>query len=156
MGTQDIKDDSALQHLVRELEKLRRHNKTFKPGDPQDDLFLFAEAALTLVVLERFLRLLLGNLAAETHTLPNLLEIAVSKKLIELRHDKGPQVATKQLKDVRNTILHGNFEQAAKQAGRASVAEYFRTDFASEIEKVYWITVDLVGQVLGPPTASPA
>ena len=135
-----------LQHLVREHRLLRQHNLRFKPGDPQEDILLFAEGAVILMTLERFARAILGADATEEDTLYNLLQKAVSKGFILLPWDDQEE-GIRRLKDVRNTILHGNFEQAAKQAGCASVADYFGTTFAAEIERLYKITEHLFQQI---------
>ena len=68
------------QELVREHRLLRAHNKGFSPETPQDKLLLFAEGAVVLMILERFLRILPGVEARDEDTLYNLLEKAVSKK----------------------------------------------------------------------------
>jgi hypothetical protein len=69
-------------------------------------------------------------------TLFNLLERAMSRKLVRLPWD-DQKIDSKMLTDVRNTIRHGNFEQAARQAGCASGPEFFKTQFAGEIERLY-------------------
>lgn len=66
------------QELVRELFYVRKHNLAIKPGDPQDELLMFAEAALVLTAMERFLRIILRGEATDSDTLPNLLERATS------------------------------------------------------------------------------
>ncbi len=142
-----------LQHLVRELHVLRRHNLRFKAGDRQDDLLLFAEGAVVLIVLERFVRAVLGADANEGDTLFNLLQKAVSKKVLRLPWDDQDE-GIRRLKEVRNTILHGNFEQAARQAGAASVADYFGGTFAAEIERLYQI-VDFLFRQIDPETGRP-
>ena len=48
---------------------------------------------------------------------------------------------------MRNTLQHGNYEQAAKQAGLASVTEYFQKIFASEVETLFRVLADLIDQV---------
>lgn len=57
------------------------------------------------------------------------------------------QDGIKKLCDVRNTILHGNYEQAARQAGCASVDAYFQTQFASEVEALYNATDSMMRQI---------
>ncbi len=87
---------------------------------------MFAEAALVCLALERFLRAILGEVN-DGATLYNLLEQAVSRKLVRLPWD-DQQDGIKRICSVRNTLLHGNYEQAARDAGSSSVAEYFKTD----------------------------
>lgn len=134
---------------------LREHNLSIKDGESQQRLLLFAEAAIVLMALERFLRILPGVGATDSDTLPNLLEKATSqsRKVLSLpaadRED-----AIRRIKSVRNTILHGNFEQAARGAGLNSKEEYFKKQFASEVEALYEITDGLVRQI-DPATGSP-
>lgn len=142
-----------LQHLVREHQLLRNHNLTFKQGDAQDRLLLIAEGLVVLVLLERFVRIVVGTHATETDTLPKLLEKAVSRKLLRLPFD-DQQDGVRKLKNVRNTILHANFEQAARQAGCASSAEYFQTQFAGEVETLAKISNALLEQI-DPSTGLP-
>lgn len=135
-----------IQHLVRELQLLRSHNLRFQQGDPQDKLLLFAEGAVALIVIERFARAVLGSRAAANDTLFNLLQQAVRDGMFTLPFD-NQQDGIQRIKDVRNTILHGNYEQASKQAGCSSVAEYFKTQFASEVEQTYQIASYLFEQI---------
>ncbi len=58
-------ENRALQELARELTLLRAHNLQFKEGDPQDKILMFAEAALVCLTLEHFVRVVLGDDAAE-------------------------------------------------------------------------------------------
>jgi hypothetical protein len=143
------------QELVREHNFLRNHNKSFKEGDSQSTLLLFAEGALILIIMERFLRMLPGVQATEGDTLHNLLQKATSqkRKVITLSAD-DTQDAIKRITKVRNTILHGNYEQAAQQARLSSKEEYFKTQFAPEIEKLYEIVDGLVAQI-DPNTGEP-
>ena len=46
-----------IQKLVRKLFVLRAHNLKFKESDSQTTLLLFAEASLTIIILEHFVRL---------------------------------------------------------------------------------------------------
>jgi len=158
-----FKDEQrALQHLVKEHRWLRHHNRRFKEGDDQADLLLFAEAALILMTLERFVRAILGPDITDTDTLYNLLQRAVSKKLLRLPYDDqdaGTRALKKLLvslsgKNVRNTLMHGNFELAAREAGCSSVDAYFQTVFAGEVEALYKVTDDLLGQI-EPDTGAP-
>ena len=134
-----------LQHIVRELMLLREHNKSFKEGDSQERLLLFAEASLTILCLERFLRILPDVNATESDTLYNLLERAISKNVLMLKTEEKEYF--KKIVKVRNSILHGNFEQCAKESKLSSVEEYFKTYFASEIETLFNITNELFKQI---------
>jgi hypothetical protein len=142
-----FKDENrALQELVRELILVRNHNLTFKDGDPLQNVLLFAEAGLVCMTFEHFVRVVVGNDGPAGATLFNLLEIAVSKGLIRLPWD-DQQDGIKKVCAVRNTILHGNYAQAAREAGKASVAEYFKTVFASEIEVMFKVVDHLMKQI---------
>ncbi|MCC6216130.1 MAG: hypothetical protein IT376_14800 [Polyangiaceae bacterium] len=135
-----------LQHLVRELHLLRNNNLRFKEGDPRDGLMLFAEAGLVLLVLERFLRAILDPDVTDGDALYNLLQRAVSRGLVRVPWD-DQEDGIKKLKDVRNTILHGNYEQAARQAGGVSIGAYFKAQFASEVEAMFKVTDHLMRQI---------
>ena len=142
-----------IQELVRELAVVRNHNLQFKEGDPQDTMLLFAEAALVLIVLERFVRAVLGPEATDTDTIYNLLEKAVSKRLLTVPWN-DQQDGIRRMKNVRNTLLHGNYEQAAHQTGCKSVQEYFNVRFASEVETLTHVLENLMRQI-DPATGRP-
>jgi hypothetical protein len=135
-----------VQYLVRELQLVRDHNLQFKEGDSQEHFLLFAEAALVCLALERFVRAVLGPEASETDTIYNLLQKAVSKKLFVVPW-KDQEDGIRRIKEVRNSMLHGNYEKAARDAGCTSVAEYFETTFASEVETMYRLTDFIVAQI---------
>lgn len=142
-----------LQHLIRELVLVRDHNRRFKEGEPQDEVLLFAEGALVVIVLERFVRAVLGDNAGPTETLHNLLQKAVAENLLRVPWD-DQQDGIRRICSVRNTILHGNYEQAAKQAGCASVRDYFSQQFTPEVDKMFHIVDDMVKQI-DPTTGRP-
>lgn len=119
-----------IQHLVRGLHMLRAHNLRFKDGDPQDTLLIFAEAALVLIVLERPYA---GRRRPRSETLYSLLQRAVSRSLLRLPWE-DQEDGIRRVIQVRNTVLHGNYEQVARHAGCATVADYFKTQFAPEVE----------------------
>jgi hypothetical protein len=144
-----------LQELVREWHVVREHNLQFKEGDSQHNLLMFAEGALLLVALERFLRCVLGVNASDQDTLPNLLEKAMSKRLALIKPPGGDkQGLIKAVTNFRNALLHGNFEQAAKWSGHASAIEYFRKSYASELETAYRIANAIIRQI-DPNTGLP-
>jgi hypothetical protein len=137
------------QQLVRELYLLRDHNLAFKPGDPQDKILMFAEAAIVLIAMERFLRMILQGEATDRDTLPNLLQKATSKRidLIRFHASTDPADAIRRITDVRNTLLHGNYEQAARRCGLASTLEYFQKQFAPEVEKLFQLLDGMALQI---------
>jgi hypothetical protein len=134
----------VLGEIDRELALLRSHNAKFKKGDAQRDMLMFAEAALTSLRMEHFLRVLLG--AKATGTLYNLLQLVVQEGLkLDVKNvdDEG----IKEIVNVRNTLLHGNYVQAAA-AENVTVAEYFSSGkFGSNIRHMREITDHMVRQV---------
>ena len=74
-----------------------------------------AGIALTCLALERFLRIILGSEATDADTLHNLLEKATCQRLnlLTLPCDDR-QDGIRRIVAVRNTLLHGNYEQAAR------------------------------------------
>jgi hypothetical protein len=147
MTAEPFKDaHRELQELVRELVWLRNHNRQFQEGDPQDNLLLYAEGAIVLIVLERFVRIVLGDEAGEKDTLHTLLQKALSKGLLRVPWD-DQQDGVQRICDVRNALLHGNYEQIARKSGCASVAEFFKTQFASLIQRMFEIVGGLMQQI---------
>lgn len=146
-------DHPEVQHLVRELMLLRQHNLQFKEGDPQDRLLFFAEAALVCLALERFVRAILGADAGEKDALYNLLQKGVSKGLIRVPWDDQEE-GIKKVSAVRNTLLHGNYEQAARDAGCSNLTEYFQKQFAGEVESMFKIA-DFIVKQIDPETGRP-
>ncbi len=134
--------------LVKELILLREHNR--RPLIRQDhQFFLFAEGALVLIALERFLRMILQGEATDKDTLPNLLEKATSERLdlFQFTPPESREQSIREIKDVRNTILHGNYEQAARQTGCATTEEYFSTQFPSELEALFKLGDEIVKHI---------
>jgi hypothetical protein len=149
-----FKDENrALQELTRELAVLRQHNLQFKEGDPQHALLMFAEAAVVCMTMEHFVRIVLGGTAPADATLFNLLQMAVSRGLLAVPWD-DQQDGIKKIVAVRNSLLHGNYAQAAREAGCASVADYFRLQFASEVETMTKVT-DFMMRQIDPATGKP-
>jgi hypothetical protein len=139
-------ENRALQELVRELGVLRSHNLRFGPYDPQGTLLLFAESALVNIILEHFVRSVVGSDAPDDAALFNLLQISISKKLLLLPCD-DQQKGIDEICDFRNATLHGNYAQAALDAGSASVREYFRTKFALATERMTLVLDSLMKQI---------
>jgi len=150
-GTTAFKDKNReLQELAREAFVLRNHNIQFKEGDPQDAILMFAEGAMILVCMERFLRAHLGPDATSADTLRNLLERAFSER----RHDHlevpggDRDYLIELVTGLRNGLLHGDFEQLALKAGCASNTEYFKQHYARDLEILYNITNTMMRQML--------
>ncbi len=114
---------------------------------------MFAEAALVCLVIEHFVRATLGAAATNSDTLRKLLQKAVKKGLIRLpwpEQDDG----IRRVCSVRDTLLHGNYAQAAHLAGCASVRDYFRNQFASEIATMELVADSIMKQI-DPATGKP-
>lgn len=141
--------------LVREWQLLRDWNKRFMNDDPQDQLLMFAEGLVAIVALERFVRAVVGSNATDADTLDPLLRKATCgpDPLLILPWDDQDD-GRKKICRVRNTILHGNFEQAAREANRSSSREYFKKSYASEIEVMGLILLNLMEQI-DPDTGKP-
>jgi hypothetical protein len=149
-----FKDENRpLQELAREWAVLRQHNLKFKEGAPQDTLLMFAEAAVVCMAMEHFVRIVLGSTAPADATLFNLLQMAVSRGMIRVPWD-DQEDGIKKIVAVRNSLLHGNYAQAAREAGCASVADYFKKQFAGEVETMTKVTDFFMRQV-DPATGKP-
>lgn len=131
---------------LKELVSLNQHNKTYEPGDPQDGLMMFAEGALCMVLVEAAARRWVGDgvLAADARFREVLKSAAESGLRIPF---DDPEDGIERLAAVRNTLVHGNFEQAARQAGGRDVPRYFGEQYAAEIERMYGVCLDFVMQV---------
>ena len=138
-----------IQHLVREHKRLRDHNLRFNEGGSEEHMLLFAEGALIVLLFERFIRAVLGD-ATDRETFRPLLGRAVSRKLVSLPW-LNQMEGIEKVSAIRNTLLHGNYEQAAQQSGCSSVSEYFGTQYASEIEAMCKI-VDHIFKQIDPAT----
>lgn len=149
--------------MLEELNLLRSHNKTFKEGDSQSNILLFSEALLTLTCLERFLRILPDvesnaknclkkkKTSKSEPTLPDLLDSTLQLKLLNFQN---PDLIKKAITDIRNSIIHGNFEQCAKRIKLSSTDEYFKTVFINDIEESYNFLCFLLKQI-DPMTGKP-
>jgi hypothetical protein len=145
-----------LQHIVRELLLVRGHNLAIKQGDPQGKLLHFAEGLLTLLALERFLRAILGP-DAKDQTLPNLLKMATSakRKLLSIPGTWTRDQAINAITEVRNTLMHGDYERAATGAQSRDMRSYFSTGkYISEVEILFKLLDEFTKQI-DPDTGSP-
>lgn len=143
------------QRIVWELKRLRDHNTSFKQDSLE--LFFFAEGTMVLLALERFMRIILGTEAKEKDTLPNLLEKATSAKLnlIQLPGTLSREETIRRLTKVRNTLMHGNYEQAATQGGLPTKDAYFGSSmYIADVEALYKIVNRIVKQI-DPQTGQP-
>lgn len=125
----------SLETLQRELAFVRAHNRAGGAS------LFFAEAALLLMTLERFLRLLPGVNAADKETLPQLLQRAVAIGALRLPEGETGAVID-EIRRFRNSLLHANHEQTS--AGRK---DYFGGAFVQELEKLHSFVEGLISQV---------
>lgn len=131
---------------LEELVTLNAHNKTYKPGDPQDGLLMFAEGALCMTLVEAAARQWVGEgVLAEDARFRDVLTAAAESGL-RIPFD-DPADGIEKITSVRNTLVHANFEQAARQAGGRDVARYFGEQYAGEIERMYQVCLDFLTQV---------
>jgi len=128
--------------MIRELNLLRKHNISKKKK--QTKLLLLAEGSLTLIALERFLRMFLNNYSSN-NTLYNLLELSI-KNGITINAIENKK-AIKSLTNIRNTIMHANYEQAIADIPYETVEEYFKYEYIAEIEFIYNLLNNIVKQV---------
>jgi len=115
-------DLSGLEYLLREI-------KTLPASNP------LALAGLELIYLERSLREALGA-RSKGKTLRALLLQATDKKSGFLQFD-GSNAELFAISDLRNTILHGCFEDGAKSCGAATIAAYFREHMPKQLKLLH-------------------
>lgn len=158
-GPSTFKEENrALQELVREWKVTRLHNLELAKGTDRSTLLLFAEGALVCMVFEHFVRMVIEKNypgECEGRQLRGLLDFAMTKERDLFRLPfTNPENGKQAVCDHRNALLHGNFAQAARQAGCTSVEQYFGERFASEIEAMTKI-VDFVFLQIDPSTGAP-
>src|SRR4030095_12503724 len=98
-----------------------------------------------LMMLERFVRIVVRGSPVEDQTLRPMLDWAVRRGRLRLPWDNQKEGIQK-VCDIRNTILHGNYEQAAAQA-KTDVRAFFKSQFAGEIAGMTKVLNYLVEQV---------
>lgn len=149
--------DPALMRLTNEYLAIRDNNERARRGEHTRGEALFAEGALLLVVIERFLRVLLRSAATTDHTLPNLLDMAMSDGFDLLDppvYFPAMPAATNRafskqmIVAIRNPILHGNYEQAADDSIRGkSVKSYFEDGtYRLDLQNAHDFFVSMVRQ----------
>ncbi len=125
-----------------DLAALRDHNLRFGPDDSQDYLLLQTEGALSMVLVEAMARKALRLLPESDgpEKFRDVVEQAVfgaPKRLTIFLEDELS--AIDRMCRIRNTILHGNYEQAAREAGCQDVPHYFKTAFTPDVEWMFQI-----------------
>jgi hypothetical protein len=166
--------DPPLRTLLVEYQRLREHNLKVEDAAPIR-AFALAEGALALMLLERFLRILLGPDASDRDTLGPLFQKATSRgiDLIDppilfpyLPDERGAtpartlekcrQFSTELILPIRNALVHGNYEQAAR-AHQVSVEAYFAQGYyRSDLDQIWefigaiWLQYDGAGERIQP------
>lgn len=131
---------------LEELDTLNSRNKAYKPGEPQDGLMMFAEGALCMSLVEAAARQWVGDgVLADDARFRDVLKAAYNSGL-RIPFD-DPDDGIEMITSVRNTLVHANFEQAARRAGSRDVERYFGEEYAAEIEAMYQMCLDFLAQV---------
>jgi len=132
------------EDLLRELPSVEGHHQRL----------IFAEGALVLIVMERFLRLILCRTGAEHagQTLPNLLQEATGEQvgILQFQATIDRDKAIRMVTLVRNTLLHGNYEQLAAEAG-CTVKVFFKEEYLPAVEGLYQL-LDFFMKQINPGT----
>jgi hypothetical protein len=139
-----------MQELVREFDIIHKHNLKYTNSNSQNVFLFFSEATMACVLLERFLRILPEIQATESDTLSNLLDKAFSDKrdVLFLLPQINKEEFKKLIRGLRNGIVHGNFEQLAKDANSASIEDYFGSGkFTKNIELLVKIIEYIIRQI---------
>lgn len=94
------------QYLAQEMCLLERYNRVVLADPDKGELRIHSFLALTLLALERFLRMVLAGRATERHTLPNLLEMATSRKSrLFVLDDREKTIRF--VNETRRVVMHG-------------------------------------------------
>lgn len=135
--------------MGRELQIIGRHNAEMYAAHRNTEILVFAEASLVMLAFEHFLRGLLKDEALDTHTLPPLLRMALKPDRGLLAPPAGMSIddTVKVVREFRNSLMHGNIQQAATRAGSASVLEYLAGPFAAETKQVFDVFNALLDQI---------
>jgi hypothetical protein len=145
----NFKDEHReFQFMMLEFARLRRHNLA-SIGRDERTLFMFGEGILIIVATERFLRMILPvTEIEEKDTLPNLLEKASGKRLNLVVLPGDRQDVISRAKTIRNTILHGNFEQAAAHRNLSGMRDYFKSSaYVQDVEFIFRLLNRIICQV---------
>ena len=136
------------QELVRELIFIRNHNISSTNNNSSSSFIFFAEGALILLVLERFLRIIPQLMARDEESLTKLLNRAVTQNILTLpTNPENNEALIKSISTFRNNLFHGLFEKSATRSGHLTKEEFFKKVYLLEIHKLYDITNFLVGQI---------
>lgn len=135
--------------LCGELAYVREYNRKTAALDGSRKQFLvLSEAMLTLLALERFLRILPAVKAKKSDSLKDLLQRTLNpEKPILICAGCDIDILIKEIVSVRNTLIHGNFEQAAIQSKLSSKDDYLKIALIPEVEVLYKILEMLTDQI---------
>lgn len=143
-----------LQFVIKNYIVLRAYNDQQGKNGTPDDAFLFAEASVLCVAFERFLRITPAMKAKDTETLGPLLDRAFAKNnpIFKPVHAAPIEDFKKAIRDIRNGVMHGNFEQLAKvYIGKGLISnleEYFKLGFLTkDMEIIFQAFNRLISQV---------
>lgn len=135
-----------LQYLIRDMLSLRKYNDQQAKNGTPDNAMLFAEATVLCVAFERFLRIVpaMKLKIKDGNTLSDLLNHAFSgkKPVFKPIHTAPMEDFKRAIREVRNGILHGLFDDLAEpylKAGKiSSTEEYFKNGhFTRDIEIIF-------------------
>lgn len=149
-----MEEHREMQELAREWNIVRQHNLRCETDRTFENLLFLAEGLLVLTSFERFFRIIVPN-ARDNDTLYNLMQRAVSLGLVTMPHD-SQQEAIRIVASLRNQIMHANYEQAAREAGNATIEEYFGSSsrYAGTVERLTMILNNIIAQI-DPTTGLP-
>jgi len=135
--------------MGRELQIIAQRNAAMQAAHKYTEILVFAEASLVMLAFEHFLRVLLKDEAQDHHTLPPLLKMALEPDRGLLDPPTGMSIVdtVKLVKEFRNSLMHGNIQQASTRAGCATVLEYLAGPFGTETKQVFDILSALLGQI---------
>jgi hypothetical protein len=136
---------SDLEPFARELVLLREHNRRLEPSD-RSGLLLLAEASVGLLVLDRFLRAVLGAEADEGDELNDLLTKVSRNGAIRLPGN-DVSVIVEQVAAISWTLHRGRLAEAAAQAEAADVPTYLSNELAPEVERLFQLIDELFSQI---------
>jgi hypothetical protein len=150
-----VQQHPELHRLLIEFLAIRGfHTDIVEPRNAHDtEGFLFAEASLVFMALERFLRIVVPT-ATPRDKIDDLLESATggATPLLTLPGPRPREVLIADVKAVRDALQHGNFEQAAKMHATrtppvTNKREYFRTAaFSRDVHEITLILGHLLQQ----------
>lgn len=124
-----------------DLLAIRHHNLLFGPKDCQDTLLLQAGAASTITMIEALCRSALHEFELTAgNGFRDVLTRAVlgRDKLLTISCDDEGR-AVEDVVVIRNALVHANYEQFARELGAPSVEHTFGTQFASIVERLFWV-----------------